>query len=92
MKDKIAIIDGNSLLYRAFYAIPVLTDSQGHYTNAVYGFLNILLKLLEEERADYLAVAFDLPAPTFRHERYAEYKGTRKPMAEELREQVPLMK
>ena len=91
-RKKIVLIDGHSILNRAFYGVPELTNSAGLHTNAVYGFLNILLKLLEEERADYLAVAFDLPAPTFRHERYAEYKGTRKSMPDELREQVPLLK
>ena len=91
-REKVVLIDGHSILNRAFYGVPELTNSAGLHTNAVYGFLNILLKLLEEERADYLAVAFDLPAPTFRHERYAEYKGTRKSMPDELREQVPLLK
>lgn len=91
-RKKVVLIDGHSILNRAFYGVPELTNSAGLHTNAVYGFLNILLKLLEEERADYLAVAFDLPASTFRHERYAEYKGTRKSMPDELREQVPLLK
>ena len=91
-RKKVVLIDGHSILNRAFYGVPELTNSAGLHTNAVYGFLNILLKLLEEERADYLAVAFDLPAPTFRHERYADYKGTRKSMPDELREQVPLLK
>ena len=91
-RKKVVLIDGHSILNRAFYGVPELMNSAGLHTNAVYGFLNILLKLLEEERADYLAVAFDLPAPTFRHERYAEYKGTRKSMPDELREQVPLLK
>ena len=91
-RKKVVLIDGHSILNRAFYGVPELTNSAGLHTNAVYGFLNILLKLLEEEQADYLAVAFDLPAPTFRHERYADYKGTRKSMPDELREQVPLLK
>ena len=89
---KLVLIDGHSILNRAFSGIPVLTNSAGLHTNAVYGFLNILFKILDEEKADYLAVAFDLHAPTFRHIEYPEYKGTRKPMPEELREQVPLMK
>ena len=89
---KLVLIDGHSILNRAFYGIPVLTNSAGLHTNAVYGFLNILFKILDEEKADYLAVAFDLHTPTFRHIEYPEYKGTRKPMPEELREQVPLMK
>ena len=92
MSEKIVLIDGHSILNRAFYGIPELTNSEGLHTNAVYGFLNILFKILDEERAQYLAVAFDLKAPTFRHKMYAEYKGTRKAMPEELREQVPLMK
>lgn len=91
MKDKLLLIDGHSILSRAFYGIPELNNSQGIHTNAVYGFLNILLKGLETEEADHLAVAFDLHHPTFRHALYPEYKGTRKPMPEELREQVPLM-
>ncbi len=90
--DKLVLIDGHSILNRAFYGVPELTNSEGLHTNAVYGFLNIMFKILEEEQADHLAVAFDLKDPTFRHKQYAEYKGTRKPMPEELREQVPLMK
>ncbi len=89
---KLVLIDGHSILNRAFYGVPDLTNSEGLHTNAVYGFLNIMFKILEEEKADHLAVAFDLKEPTFRHKMFAEYKGTRKPMPEELREQVPLMK
>ncbi len=92
MGKKLVLIDGHSILNRAFYGVPDLTNSKGLHTNAVYGFLNILFKILEEEKPDYLAVAFDVKAPTFRHEMYAEYKGTRKPMADELREQVPVIK
>ena len=92
MAEKIVLIDGHSILNRAYYGIPVLTNSEGKHTNAVYGFLNILFKVLEEEQAGYVAVAFDLHAPTFRHKMYEAYKGTRKPMPEELREQVPMMK
>ena len=90
--DKLVLIDGHSLLNRAFYGMPDLTNSAGIHTGAVYGFLNILLHVLEEEQAQYLAVAFDVHAPTFRHEAYPAYKGTRHPMPEELRQQVPLMK
>lgn len=90
--SKIVLIDGHSILNRAFYGLPDLTNAEGLHTNAVYGFLNIMFKILEEEKPEYLTVAFDVHAPTFRHEMYSEYKGTRKPMAEELREQVPLMK
>ena len=89
---KLVLIDGHSILNRAFYGVPDLTNSAGLHTNAVYGFLNILFKILEEETPDYLTVAFDVKAPTFRHEMYKEYKGTRKPMPEELREQVPVLK
>ncbi|WP_394920758.1 DNA polymerase I [uncultured Robinsoniella sp.] len=92
MSEKIVLIDGHSILNRAYYGIPDLTNSEGLHTNAIYGFLNIMFKILSEENADYLAVAFDLKAPTFRHNMYAEYKGTRKPMPDELRQQVPVMK
>ncbi len=92
MSEKLVLIDGHSILNRAFFGIPDLTNAEGLHTNAVYGFLNIMFKILEEEQPDYLTVAFDVSQPTFRHEMYAEYKGTRKPMAAELREQVPLMK
>ena len=92
MNKKLVLIDGHSILNRAFYGIPDLTNAEGLHTNAVYGFLNILFKILDEEKPDYLTVAFDVHAPTFRHKMYDAYKGTRKPMAEELRQQVPLMK
>lgn len=92
MAKKLVLIDGHSILNRAFYGVPDLTNSQGMHTNAVYGFLNIMFKILEEENPDYLAVAFDVHAKTFRHEMYEAYKGTRKSMPEELREQVPMMK
>ena len=92
MSNKIVLIDGHSILNRAFYGLPDLTNAEGLHTNAVYGFLTIMFKILEEEKPDYLTVAFDVHAPTFRHEMYAEYKGTRKPMAEELRQQVPVIK
>lgn len=92
MSEKIVLIDGHSILNRAFYGVPLLSNAKGLHTNAVYGFLNILFKILEEEKPQYLAVAFDVKAPTFRHELYSAYKGTRKPMPEELREQVPVLK
>ena len=92
MSEKILLIDGHSMLNRAFYGLPDLTNSEGRHTGAVYGFLNILFRILEEEKPDFLTVAFDLHAPTFRHKIYDAYKGTRKAMPEELREQVPLMK
>ncbi len=92
MRKKLVLLDGHSILNRAFYGVPDLTTVQGLHTNAVYGFLNIMFKIIEEEKPDYLAVAFDVKAPTFRHELYKEYKGTRKSMPDELREQVPVMK
>lgn len=92
MSEKLVLIDGHSILNRAFYGVPDLSNSEGLHTNAIYGFLNILFKLLEEEKPEYLTVAFDVKAPTFRHEMYPEYKGTRKPMPQELHEQVPVMK
>ncbi len=92
MDKKIVLIDGHSILNRAFYGLPDLTTSKGEHTNAVLGFINIMFKILEEEKPDYLTVAFDTHHPTFRHEMFEDYKGTRKGMPEELREQVPLMK
>ncbi len=92
MKQKIVLVDGHSILNRAFYGLPELTNSEGLHTNAVYGFLNILFKVLDEEDASYAAVAFDRKEPTFRHQMYPAYKGTRHPMPKELHEQVPLMK
>lgn len=89
---KLLLIDGHSILNRAFYGVPLLTNYEGTHTNAVYGFINIMLKALEDEKAEYIAVAFDLKAPTFRHKMYEEYKGTRKPMPAELHEQVPIIK
>ena len=92
MEKKLVLIDGHSILNRAFYGVPDLSNAEGLHTNAIFGFLNIMFKFLEEEQPDYLAVAFDLKAPTFRHKMYAEYKGTRKPMPNELLQQVPVMK
>ncbi len=92
MSQKLVLIDGHSILNRAFYGVPDLSNAEGLHTNAIYGFLNIMFKILEEEKPEYLAVAFDVHAPTFRHQMYEAYKGTRKPMPEELREQVPVMK
>ncbi len=90
--EKLVLIDGNSLINRAFYAMPSLTTKDGVYTNAVYGFMNMFFKMLSDEKPKYVAVAFDLKSPTFRHKMYSEYKGTRKPMPEELRPQIPLLK
>lgn len=91
MSEKLVLIDGHSIINRAFYGVPNLTNSEGFHTNGIYGFLNIMFKILEEEKPEYLAVAFDRKEPTFRHKRYEAYKGTRKPMPEELREQVPVL-
>ena len=85
-------IDGNSLLFRAFHALPILTDAKGRYTNAVYGFMGMLIRLIQEEKPDYLAVAFDLKAPTFRHLQYKGYKAGRKETPEELIPQFDLLK
>ena len=89
---KLMILDGNSIINRAFYGVRLLTTREGLYTNAIFGFLNILEKLRNEEQPDELAVAFDLKAPTFRHLQYEGYKATRHAMPEELAQQMPLMK
>ena len=89
---KLLLVDGNSILNRGFYGLPLLSDKNGVYTNAVLGFLNILFKVTEDERPDYLTVAFDVHAPTFRHKMYDAYKGTRKPMPEELKMQLPIIR
>ena len=86
------LLDGNSLMNRAFYAMPLLTNKEGVFTNGVYGFLNIFFKLFDEEKPDYCTVCFDVHQPTFRHLEYTEYKGTRKPMPTELRPQMELVK
>jgi len=88
----IYLIDGNSYLYRAFYAIRGLTASDGTPTNAIFGFTNMILKILREKKPDYFAIVFDSPGKTHRHEMYSEYKAHRKPMPEELRPQIPLIK
>ena len=89
---KLLVIDGNSIMNHAFYGIHLLTNKKGAPTNALTGFMNIYLKLLKEEQPDHIAVAFDLHAPTFRHKMYAEYKGTRHGMPDELRAQMPVIK
>lgn len=90
--EKLVLIDGNSLINRAFYAMPVLTTKIGVPTNAVYGFMNMFFKMLSEEKPTAVAVAFDLKAPTFRHKMFSEYKGTRKLMPDDLRPQIPMLK
>ena len=92
MDKKLVLIDGFSILFRAFYGLPRLTNSKGIPTNAVYGFINVLFKIIDEETPDYLIIAFDTDKPTFRHEMFDEYKGTRKPAPEELKPQIPLVK
>ena len=92
MSEKILLVDGHSIINRAFYGVTDLTNSEGLHTNAIFGFLNTLFKVLDEEKPDYLTVAFDVKAPTFRHKLFEAYKGTRKPMPEELHEQVPVLK
>ena len=89
---KILVIDGNSILNRAFYGIKLLTTKDGKFTNGIYGFLNILFSLEHEYVPDAVAIAFDLKAPTFRHKMYALYKGNRKGMPDELAEQMPVLK
>ena len=90
--SKILLVDGYSILHIGFYGLQLLTDRNGIYTNAVYGFLNILFRFLDEEKPDYLAIAFDLHAPTFRHKLFDAYKGTRKGMPDELRMQLPIIR
>lgn len=90
---KLLLIDGNSIMNRGFYALPVdLTNQEGLHTNALLGFLNIFFRIYEEEHPTNICVAFDVHAPTFRHEQYSEYKGKRSPMPDELREQMPVIK
>ena len=89
---RLLVIDGNSIANRAFFGIKLLTTKDGRYTNAIYGFLNILLSLLKECDPDEVAVAFDLRAPTFRHKMYDGYKATRHGMPEELAQQMPVLK
>ena len=86
------LLDGNSLINRAFYALPPLNNPQGQQVQAVFGFATMLVKMFDTIKPDYIVTAFDVHAPTFRHKMYEEYKGTRKPMAEELRQQVPVIK
>ena len=92
MSDKLVLIDGNSIIYRAFFALPLLNNDKGVYTNAVYGFTTMLLRILEEEKPTHLLVAFDAGKTTFRHETYKEYKGGRQKTPSELSEQFPVVK
>ena len=90
--EKLLLLDSNSLLHRAYYALPGLTDSKGNPTGAIFGFVSMLARLIKEEKPTHIAAAFDLKAPTFRHNMYSGYKATRKPMPEELVKQVPVLK
>ena len=90
-KNKLLLIDGHSILSRAFYGVPILSNNDGIPTNGVFGFLNIFFKEIELEGADHVAVSFDMPVPTFRHKMFSDYKGTRKSMPEELKLQVPIL-
>ena len=92
MPKRLFLIDGHSFCYRAFYAIRALSTSRGEATNAIYGFVTMLRKLLQEEGPEYLAICFDRKEPTFRHDRFKDYKAHRKPMPEELIEQIPVIK
>jgi len=89
-KQKLYLIDGNGYIHRAFHALPPLTNSSGQMVNAVYGFTRMILKILRQEKPDYVAVCFDFPAPTFRHKEFPEYKITRKETPDELKQQIPL--
>ena len=91
-KEKILLIDGHSIVNRAFYGVPPLTNSDGLHTNAIYGFLNIFFNAYSKIQPDYVIVAFDVREKTFRHLMYDAYKGNRKGMPEELHEQVPVLK
>ncbi|MDD2481438.1 MAG: DNA polymerase I, partial [Lutispora sp.] len=90
--DSMIIIDGNSLMHRAFYALPPLTNKDGLHTNVIYGFVNMINKLIEGYKPKYMAIAFDRKGPTFRHQEYAEYKAKRLKMAEDMAEQIPYLK
>lgn len=89
---RLLVIDGNSIINRAFYGIKLLSTKDGKYTNGIYGFMNIFHKLLDDCRPDRVAVAFDVKKPTFRHEMYPEYKAGRHAMPEELKQQLPVLK
>ncbi|MGO1713111.1 MAG: PIN domain-containing protein, partial [Senegalia sp. (in: firmicutes)] len=93
MKNKrMVLIDGNSLLHRAYHALPPLTNKEGLFTNGVYGFMTMLYKILEDYKPDYISVAFDKKGPTFRHNEYKEYKAGRKKTPDDLRMQFPMLK
>ncbi len=91
-KKHLIIIDSNSIIHRAYHALPPLTTKKGELVNAVYGFLLVFLKVIREFQPDYIAACFDFPAPTFRHQKFKEYKAKRKPAPEELYKQIPIVK
>src|SRR5699024_1920881 len=91
MSKKLLLIDGNSVIYRAFFALPLLSNDKGIYTNAVYGFTQMLLKILEDEKPTHMLVAFDAGRTTFRHKTFKEYKGGRQKTPHELSEQLPFI-
>ena len=90
--DRLMLLDSNGLIYRGYHALPPLTTSRGELVNAVFGFCSILLRGIQDLQPEYVAACFDLPGPTFRHEQFAEYKGTRAPMPDDLRSQFPLVR
>src|SRR5690625_4822856 len=92
LSNKLVLIDGNSIIYRAFFALPLLNNDKGVYTNAVYGFTTMLMRILEEEKPTHMLVAYDAGKTTFRHETYKEYKGGRQKTPPELSEQFPITK
>jgi DNA polymerase I len=92
MQERLVVIDGNSLVHRAFYAMPPMSTEDGRPTNAIFGFMSMLLKILDDYKPQYLCVAFDKHGPTFRHDKYAEYKAGRKPMPEDMRPQLPMLR
>ena len=92
MKNKLVIVDGNSILYRAFFALPSMMTANGEYTNAIYGFANMIIKTIQDIKPTHMAVAFDVSKRTFRTDMFEAYKGTRKPMPDELRSQIEPVK
>src|SRR6056297_1652272 len=91
-KERVVLIDGNSLLHRAYHALPPLRNKEGLYTNGVYGFMTMIYKILEDYEPDYISVAFDRKGPTFRHKEYTEYKAGRKKTPDDLGMQFPILK
>ncbi|PIP24698.1 MAG: DNA polymerase I, partial [Candidatus Nealsonbacteria bacterium CG23_combo_of_CG06-09_8_20_14_all_36_125] len=91
-EKRLIVIDSNSIIHRAYHALPPLTTKKGELVNAVYGFLLVFLKVIREFQPDYIAATFDFPAPTFRHKKYKEYKAKRPPAPEELYLQIPKVK